>query len=73
MSETTTPVVPTALQPPLHPSNILAHPGSSFAAGGLIMAAVAQQMNAGAMPTTLLGWVTLVAECALAVAAALGK
>jgi hypothetical protein len=73
MSETTTPVVPTALQPHFALSNVIAHPGSTYAGIGLVMGIVAQAINAGSMPTSATGWVVLVAGIAMSVAAAFGK
>jgi hypothetical protein len=60
--------VATADQPAIHHSNILAHPGSTFAGGGLLFAALAQPM-----PTTALGWVWIVMQIAGGVLAGLGK
>lgn len=72
MSSTTTPLQ-TADQPALHPSNITAHPGSTWAGAGVLMAAVATQISSGSMPTTTAGWITFVLQILLAAAAALGK
>lgn len=63
----------TADQPALHPSNITAHPGSTWAGAGVLAAAVATQIAAGSMPTTSAGWITFIVQILLAGAAALGK
>lgn len=63
----------TADQPAMHPSNILAHPGSSWAGAGIVAVAVGQQLAAGQMPSTTTGWGMFAFQLAMAVAAALGK
>jgi hypothetical protein len=73
MSQTTTPVVPTALQPHFALSNIIEHPGSTYAGIGVVLGIIAQAINAGGMPTTIAGWITLIAGVAISIAAALGK
>lgn len=75
MSQTIPPiaVTPTALQPHFSLSNILAHPGSTYAGIGVVLGIIAQAINAGGMPTTAAGWITSIAGVAISVAAALGK
>jgi hypothetical protein len=48
--------IPTSAQPALHVDNITAHPGSTFAGAGLIVATVGQAMLSQPMPTTITGW-----------------
>lgn len=62
----------TADQPSLHPSNILAHPGST-AAGGAALVTLGTYVANNPWPGTLQGWSAYVLGAALAVAAALGK
>lgn len=63
----------TADQPAMHPNNILAHPGSSWAGAGIVAVAVGQQLAAGQMPNTTTGWAMFAFQLAMAVVAALGK
>lgn len=72
-STSTTPTTPTAAQPAHSLSNIVAHPGSSWAGAGIVLATVAQAINAQSLPTTAAGWVTFFGSLAVAVMAALGK
>lgn len=69
MSET----IQTADQPALHPSNITAHPGSSWAGAGVLAVAVGQQIASGQMPSSTAGWSMFAIQIAMAVAAAFGK
>jgi hypothetical protein len=55
---TPAPSIQTAQQPALHVDNITAHPGSTFAGAGLIVATVGQAMLSQPMPTTTAGWIT---------------
>lgn len=60
----------TADQPAHSVSNITAHPGSSWAGVGLALLGTIQ---AGGVPTTSLGWVSLIAGGLSGLLAALGK
>lgn len=70
MSASTTPQ--TADQPALHVSNITAHPGSSWAGAGILMA-LAGFATQNPMPTTKAGWISYGLAASMAVLAALGK
>jgi hypothetical protein len=63
----------TSQQPSHALSNIIDHPGSTYAGVGVIALAIGQIVQANGMPTTAAGWVTLGAELVMAVMAALGK
>lgn len=69
MSDTTS----TAQQPSLHPSNILAHPGSTWAGVGVAAMAVGQQIAAGQMPTSSAGWGFFAFQIAMSLGAVFGK
>lgn len=70
MSGTT---LPTSAQPSHALSNIIDHPGSSWAAAGVIGVAVSNVVAANSLPTTAMGWASLIVSIAVAVMAALGK
>lgn len=63
----------TADQPAFHPSNILAHPGSSWAGAGIAAMAIGQQLTTSGPPTSTAGWGMFAFQMAMAVAAAFGK
>lgn len=65
--------IPTAAQPSLHPSNIVAHSGSSWAGALGLLMTFGQQIQAGGLPTDKTGWAQLVGGLAFSVLAALGK
>lgn len=63
----------TAAQPSLHPSNIAAHPGSSWAGALGLLLTFGHQIQAGGLPTDKTGWIQLVGGALFSVLAALGK
>ena len=65
--------LPTSAQPSHAVSNIIAHPGSTWAGVGIAAVTIGQTISAGTMPTTASGWVSFVAGLAFAILAALGK
>jgi hypothetical protein len=65
--------VPTAVQPALHPANVTAHPGSTWAGVGVGLVTLGQTFQAGGLPTTSVGWVQLLAGLSFSIMAALGK
>ncbi len=72
MSQTTTPVA-TVDQPSHAISNVMAHPGSTWAAAGIVAMTVATMVQANSLPTTPAAWIAFFASLATAVMAALGK
>ena len=61
-------------RPPAHAwSNIVTHPGSTWAGVGLAMLTVGQAMAGQGVPTTLAGWVAFAVPLVGALMAALGK
>lgn len=67
------PIPPTSEQPHFQIANLWLHPGSTYAGVGVVLGIIAQAINAGGMPTTAAGWITLIAGVAISIAAALGK
>lgn len=68
-----TQAVPTSAQPSHALSNILAHPGSSWAGAGVALFTIGSAVQAQQLPTTTLGWVAFLGGLATALGAALGK
>lgn len=53
--------------------NILAHPGSTWAGVGVVMATIGTAINSQGLPSSAGGWVAFAMSLAVALMAALGK
>ena len=53
--------------------NILAHPGSTWAGVGVVMATIGTAINSQGFPSSAGGWVAFAMSLAVALMAALGK
>lgn len=74
MPDPTTPLeraIFTADQPNFHPSNILAHPGSTLAGAGVWLSGIAQLLTVP--PVSPIGWAVFGIQAAAGLLAALGK
>lgn len=60
-------------QPHFSLGNIIDHPGSTYAGVGLLVLTLGQYATANPLPVNAAGWVTYLAQLALAIMAAMGK